>query len=339
MAAAVRLAPKDPEVIRQSALFAYLAYRDHDRATAMLFEDIIRQQPNDPAGYGLLALIQRRQGRKADSLRNLLHAVELDPGSLTYLKNLRATHLYRRQWSEMITTQRRIMALLPGSLQEEFVMAEFSRLATGSFQPHDELLARLTPIRRETPLASHWRKDWAVERGALADFATLDRRQPFYPDAQSQADAAINAAVVYLAMGDVTVARARLGETIWRMLRDTLRKQPENYGVQMQVALMEAIAGNSDVAVRLAQSVMATMLRIGAMPSRGLSSALIWHGVYALVGDKEQTLLELTRVIHAPTQVFNIAQIREDHVNSAAGCRFPFRRALFNDPNNSVRLP
>lgn len=335
MAAAVRLAPKDPEVIRQSALFAYLAYRDYDRATA-IFEDIIRQQPNDPAGYGFLALIQRRQGRKAESLRNLQHAVELDPGNITYLKNLRATQLFRRQWPEMLATQRRIMALLPGSLQEEFVMAEFSRLATASFQPQDDLLARLTATQRESPLALYWRKSWSIERGALADFAALDRRLPYYPEAQNPADAAIDASIVYLAMGDVTAVRARLGTQLGEM-REILHKQPENYGVQMQVAMMEAIAGNRDDAVRLAQSVMATMPE-----SRDAVAGAFFRfdltRVYAIVGDKEHALAELTRLVHAPTQTFNIAQIREDPSIRplAADSRFA---ALFNDPKNNARLP
>ena len=335
MAEAIRLAPNDPEVIRQSALFAYLAYRDYDRATA-IYEDIIRQQPNDPTGYGFLALIQRRQGRKVESLRNLLRAVELDPGNLTYLNNIRWTQKNRRQWPEMLATQRRIMALLPGSLQEEFVMAEFSRLATGSFKPQDDLLARLTPIQRESPLALKWRKYWVMQRGDFVEYALLDRRLPYDAGTQTEVDAAIEAAVVYLSMRDPAAARARIGNHLAET-RQLLSKEPDNYAVQMQVATMEAIAGNADDAVRLARSVMATMPE-SRDAIYGASFRFDLARVYALVGDKEHALEELTRLVHAPTQLFNVAELREDPAICALNAD-PRFAALCNDPKNNARLP
>ena len=69
-------------------------------------------------------------------------------------------------------------------------MAEFSRLATGSFKPQDDLLARLTPIQRESPLALKWRKYWVKQRGDFVEYAVLDRQLPYDSETQTEVNAA-----------------------------------------------------------------------------------------------------------------------------------------------------
>jgi thioredoxin-like negative regulator of GroEL len=100
---------------------------------------------------------------------------------------------------------------------------------------------------------------------------------------------------------------------------------------------MEAIAGNADDAVRLATSVMATMPE-SRDAIYGASFRFDLARVYTLVGDKEHALEELTRLVHAPTQLFNVAELREDPAIRALSADARFA-ALFNDPKNNARLP
>ena len=76
---AVQLAPDDPEVVGSLGTYYYYGYRDYARA-AEQYERLARLQPNDPTIFNSLGLIQRRQGRWAESLTNTRRATELDPG-------------------------------------------------------------------------------------------------------------------------------------------------------------------------------------------------------------------------------------------------------------------
>ena len=335
IAEATRLAPAAPDVIQLAGSHAYYAYRDYSRAAAA-FETIIRLQPNNPTGYASLALIQRRQGRKAESLLNLQRAVELDPGNISYLRNLLGTLVNRRRWDEALALQRRIIALLPGRLAEEMDLAYYERLATGSFKPMDDLLARLTPAQRDSPEVIFYRKEWAARRADYAEFKTLDQRQPSYPDLESPARSAINAGLMYFASGDVAVARARIAESY--LVHQTLfAREPGNLTVRGELAWMEAIRGQPEEAVRLIRGVVA------AMPeSRDALDGLNFrHGlaeIYAMTGDPERAIAEITRLKQLPTQVGHVMEtwnypafksLRSD----------PRFQAIVNDPKNYAPLP
>mgnify|MGYP000329782839 CR=1 FL=1 len=86
LANAVRLVPDDPDVMRSVGSFAYYAHRDYAKAIAQ-FEKIARLQPNDPTVFNALGVIQRRQGRQAESLANLRKAAELDPAGASFLEH------------------------------------------------------------------------------------------------------------------------------------------------------------------------------------------------------------------------------------------------------------
>jgi tetratricopeptide (TPR) repeat protein len=81
---AVRLQPDAGEVHRALANYAYWGFFDYDRARAEL--DLARRTlPNDPEIYDITGLIDRRQGRWTEAIRNFERAVELDPRNLQFL--------------------------------------------------------------------------------------------------------------------------------------------------------------------------------------------------------------------------------------------------------------
>ncbi|MDP3073098.1 MAG: protein kinase [Opitutaceae bacterium] len=207
IAQAVRLAPDSLDVIRLAGTHAYHADRDYVRATAA-YDKIVRLQPHDPTGYASLGLIQRRQGRWAEALANLRRAVDLDPANLPNLRHLASTLFWVRRWDEAFALGRRIIALLPGQLAEELYLANAESVTTGSLQRADELLARLTPTQRESPMALHYRKSWAIRRDDYAEFKRLDALQPYYPELMHTAHGTIDSATMHLAHGDVPAARA-----------------------------------------------------------------------------------------------------------------------------------
>ena len=81
---ALRLQPEAGEAHLAAARYAYYGFRDYDRARAEL--DLARRAlPNEADVYYLGALLDRRQGRWAEAVRNAERAVELDPRNVQHL--------------------------------------------------------------------------------------------------------------------------------------------------------------------------------------------------------------------------------------------------------------
>jgi TolB-like protein/predicted Zn-dependent protease len=305
---ATRFAPEAPEIIRLAGTYAYYAYRDYERATAA-YEKIIRLQPNDPTGYASLGLILRRQGRWAEALVNLRRAVELDPGNVGYARNLLSALGNVRRWDEGLALQRRLVALLPGQLREELALAHYTFAVADSPRAVDELLARLTPEQRAAPVTVYYRKLWAVSRGDYAEFQRLDALQPVYPELETPAQAATDAALMHLSLGQAEAARARLAPAYAEMLALT-RREPANLRARLYLGLMEVIRGRPDEGVRLLRGVTE------ALPETrdaldGVTYRYTLAVGLALAGDKEAALAELARVLRVPSQ-FPPAIVRAD---------------------------
>jgi len=82
---AAQVQPDSGEVHLARAHYLARGVRDYDGARAEL-ELARRVLPNDPAVYFETALMDRRQGRWAEALRNFDRAIELDPRNLEYLQ-------------------------------------------------------------------------------------------------------------------------------------------------------------------------------------------------------------------------------------------------------------
>ena len=109
---AVRIQPDAGEVHRALAWYAYFGFFDYDRARAEL-ETARRTLPNDPDIYSITGLIDRRQGRWTEAIRNFERALELDPRNEE--SNIDAATTYRalRHYSESNQLWERLGALSP----------------------------------------------------------------------------------------------------------------------------------------------------------------------------------------------------------------------------------
>ena len=318
IARAMQLAPDAPEVIRLVGTYAYYAYRDYARATAA-YERILRLQPNDPTAYGSLSLIQRRQGRWAESLATQRRAIELDPGNVAYVRALISTLHYLRRWDEAQVVRARLLQLLPGELREQLAAANEDWRITGSEAKLHEQLARLTPEQREIPLVRAWRKTVALNRDDFPEFKRLYELQPVYEDLEPLGFSRIGAAVMYQAHGDPAAGR-REAERLREEMKATLATQPENLRAQMWLGMAEAFLGNRSSAATLAQHILATMPE-----SRdALDAPNFRYGVmeiYALMAEKDESLAQLTQLLQGPFG-FTMHDLRAD----------PCLRALWDDP-------
>lgn len=331
---AVQLAPDDPEVFSSLGTYYYYGFRDYDRA-AEQFERRARMQPNSPTVFNSLALIQRRQGRWAQSLVNARRATELDPANLAYQRNLLATLRSGRRWDEALTTKRRMVTLLPDDLKEAFELAYGYFMATGSTREGDAFFARLSPEQLDSPLGISLRQNWAVTLGNYAEAVRLDRLQPYYDeDGVPHYEQAYAAAFNYYALGDLENARKRLGD-FPAELRAKLEREPNSVRLFSFLAGMEVILGHKEEALRCVERSVA-LLPESRDALDGVTYAAFRAFTYDWVGEKEKALAEYARLLRAPSTVLmNVHEMKRSYSTLHGDPRF---QALLDDPRNNAPL-
>jgi TolB-like protein/class 3 adenylate cyclase len=113
--AAIQLQPDSGETHLAQAIHFYWGYRNYDRAR----EELAKAQhalPNNAQIVMFLGLIDRRQGRWDDAVRNLEHAVSLDPRNVTVISPLWSTYFMLRRYEEALAMSNRTLALKPRSI-------------------------------------------------------------------------------------------------------------------------------------------------------------------------------------------------------------------------------
>jgi len=333
IARAVQLAPEAPDVIRLAGTYAYYANRDYAKATEH-YEKVLRLQPNDPTAYQSLGLIQRRQGRWAESLVNLRKAVELDPANVSHVRNLLASARYCRRWDEARTMQQRLVALLPEQLREAWALAQLDWEATGSTQAVDQLLARMPPEARDSELGRFLRLNWAVVRDDFEEFKRLDKLQPAYPDEVNPVATAINAAFYYHAHGDKAAARARIEDFV-APTRAQVQAEPDNFRAVGTLGTLEFFLGNTAESLRLLQK-SADMMPESRDALDGPGGRYFLAVGYALTGNKERALVEITHQLKVPSGSIPSSLRTDPAFFSLHGD--PRFEALLNDPKNNAPL-
>jgi serine/threonine protein kinase/Flp pilus assembly protein TadD len=103
-----RLRPNSGEAHLALAKHLYWGYRDYDRAREEL-KLAQKSLPNDSMAFFILASIDRRQGRWAESIKNFERSVELDPQNLSILPQLPVIYACLRRYADA----ERAIALAP----------------------------------------------------------------------------------------------------------------------------------------------------------------------------------------------------------------------------------
>ena len=107
-----RLLPNSGEAHLALAKHLYWGYHDYDRARKEL---TLAQKslPNDPWAFVLAGYIDRREGRWAESIKNLERAVELDPQNPHVLQQIASTYSLLRRYADQERALDRAIAVTP----------------------------------------------------------------------------------------------------------------------------------------------------------------------------------------------------------------------------------
>ena len=136
---AVRLQPDSGETHLAQAIHFYWGYLNYDRARGELAK-AQHALPNNAQIVRFLGLIDRRQGRWDEAIRNLERAVDLDPRNVQVIGDLGEIYLNLRKYEEAIAAADRALALEPHSAYLRIIPAWWG------FEAH----ADIAPVRAIT---------------------------------------------------------------------------------------------------------------------------------------------------------------------------------------------
>jgi len=206
---AERLAGDSPQMLSGIG-FAYgLLERDQAKA-ANYFQRVLALQPNSAAAHAQWAFVLRKQRHFTDAIAEYQSAIRLDPSDVGPWRRLADILRIGRRWLEAEQVDRKILELRPRDLLQAFTTASMQYRYFGNTIAVEHFFEGLTPAQNSLPEVSSYRKSWAFDSGDLQTYLRIDRQQPtkHYYDAFTDSENAWQCAVVYLASGDVSGARA-----------------------------------------------------------------------------------------------------------------------------------
>jgi len=301
---AVALDPDAGEVHVALALYAYWGFRDYDRARAEL-ETARRTLPNAVDVFYITAIIDHRQGRWTEAIRNFNQAIALDPRNEKVLGEAAVTHHNLRQYAQAIELERRAVAVAPRSQDARIGLAYEYLHAQGDVRP---LRAAISEITTEEPGSAAGTSDslflcaiFERDRGAAAQALAL-----IPPTGVLGRGNFINprewfAAIMARTFGDVNGAA-----TSFAAARDivatTLEHQPDNAAGLALLSDIDAGLGRKKEAVQEALRACELLpISKDARVGSGLIANLA--SVYAWVGDKDRAFEQLATSAGLPSGV------------------------------------
>jgi TolB-like protein/Flp pilus assembly protein TadD len=299
--AAIRLQPDSGDTHLAQAIHFYWGYLNYDRAR----EELAKAQhalPNNARIFQFLGLIERRQGRWDEAIRNGEHSLDLDPQNVDVIGDLGDTYFNSRRYKEAIATHNRALALKPRSVFLRTYPAWVGVDADANIAP---LRATLNTIEAEGPASA-------------AEVAGI-----FFQTALRERDPAVAARALanipgesYLPQADYPVPRAWHEGLLAKLRQDApaahaafmaaraeteklVRAQPGNDRPLSMLALIDAELGEKEKAIREGRTAC-DMLPVAKDAIQGVQLISNLACIYALTGEKDLALKELDTVSKLP---------------------------------------
>ena len=301
--AASGLRPDAGETHLARAQHLYLGYLDYEGAIGEL--ELARQTvPNDPRVFFWRGLIQRRQGRWEESIRDLELAIKFDPRNLLILEETAFCYRAVRRYAEERATLDRVFAFEPNDAVTKVERALVELNSKADTRPLHQMI---DSIRATEPAAM------PTIANALLFCALAER------DATTAKDAltALGENPINLTEDNVRFNRSFFEGVVARMAKDEskarlaftaaraeqekiVRAQP-NYALAVcALGLIDAALGRKDQALREGRRA------VELLPSEkdaldGSAMVKYLAMIAAWVGDKELAFEQLATAIRLPT--------------------------------------
>ncbi|MFN2542080.1 MAG: tetratricopeptide repeat protein [Chthoniobacterales bacterium] len=301
---ALRLQAEAGEVHLALARYAYQGFQDYDRARAEL--DLARRTlPNDADTYFLGALIDRRQGRWTEAIRNFEHAVELDPRNVKFLMNAGGTYETLHRHLEATRMFDRAVAVSPRDYFARILRASQPLNERADIRP---LHAELGAILAEEPAAAEKIADVlffcaVLERDRVATNRALAAIRPEGIAATGNFVLPREWFVGVAAQTFNDPATARASFTAARAIDEKLvRDQPDYAQAWSLLGRIDAALGRKEEAIREGRHACELL---PLSKDAGAGARLVTHlaVIYTWTGEKDLALQQLTASVQIPAGI------------------------------------
>ncbi len=302
VSAAVRLQSDSGETHLAQAIHFYWGYLNYDRAR----EELAKAQhalPNNAQIFQFLGLIDRRQGRWDEAIRNGEHALDLDPRNADVIGDLRDTYFNLRKYGEAIAVSDRALALEPRSAWLRTYPAWVGVDADANVAP---LRATLNTIEAEGPAS-------AAEVANISFRTALRERDP----AAAARALANMPSESYMKEADCRVPYGWYEGLLAKLRQDApaahaafmaaraeteklVRAQPGNAKPLTALALIDAELGDKERAIQEGRTAC-DMLPPAKDAISGVLLTSSLARIYALAGEKDLALEQLDIVSKIPS--------------------------------------
>jgi TolB-like protein/Tfp pilus assembly protein PilF len=295
-----RLRPNSGEVHLAIAKHLYWGYLDYDHAREEL--KLAQQSlPNEPLVFEILGFIDRRQGRWAESTKNLERAIELDPQNSGFLKQLADSYVCLRQYADAERVLDRGVAVAPKDPNMRAFRASIELEWRADSNPLSSTIrATLAEDSREgQKIAQLWLRVSLCER----DFDGASRALAAEPIGGCYDDwipfpRASCEGVVAQMKGDKAAARAAF-ITARNEAAKLIADQPDYAEALCVLGMADAALGNKEDAIREGRRA-AELVPVSKNAIEGALLIRYLAVIYAWTGEKDLAFEQLTVAAKLP---------------------------------------
>jgi TolB-like protein/class 3 adenylate cyclase/Tfp pilus assembly protein PilF len=281
----------------------YRGYRDYDGARAEIAM-AQRTLPNDSLPFELLGFIDRRQGRWAESTKNLERAIELDPRNFYTLQQLSFTYLELRHFSDMAAVLDRAHEIVPHDVDTKVARALVDLRWRADTRPLHTVID--TVLAENPAIASTLADTWLTLALCEHDFGTATRALAALGNNAITVDTislspAFARGLVARAQGDGIAANAAFSEAHTQQEK-LVREQPDYAPGHCVLGLIDAALGHKEDALREGRRAI-ELLPIAKDSINGAHMVEFFAVSCAWAGEKDLALEQLRIAIQNPSQI------------------------------------
>jgi tetratricopeptide (TPR) repeat protein len=298
--ALTRLRPNSGEAHLALAKHLYWGYLDYDRARERL-KLAQKSLPNEPMVFEILGFIDRRQGRWAESNKNLERAIDLDPQNVGFLKQLADSYVCLRRYADAERVLDRAVAVDPKDANARAYRAAMELYRHADARPlHSTVEAILTKDPRDAKnIAQLWLEGSLCERDvdsaarALAALPLAGCYDDAIPFPRTWCEG-----VVVRMRGDKAAAQLAFN-TARNEAAKLIAAQPDYPEALCVLGVIDAALGNKEDAIRRGRRAT-ELVPVGKNSIDG--HLLIKHmaAIYAWTGETDLAVQQLTVAVSIP---------------------------------------
>jgi serine/threonine-protein kinase len=294
------LRPNSGEAHLALAKHLYWGYLDYDHAREEL--KVAQQSlPNEPLVFEILGFIDRRQGRWAESTKNLERAIELDPQNSGFLKQLADSYVYLRRYADAERILDRVIAIDPKHSSMRAYRAAIELYWHADPHPLSSTIRAIIveDSREGKNIAQLWlevalcERDFDSARRALAALPIAGCYDDFIPFPRASCEG-----VVAQMRGDKVAAYAAFS-TARNEAAKLIADQPDYAEGLCVLGMADAALGNKEDAIREGRRAV----ELVPVSKNAIEGALLIRYlavIYAWTGEKDRALKRLDEAAKLP---------------------------------------